>query len=60
MFTDGVLKVQPSTRPGIEPRAFWLAVRDLTNCTNLPHSESDLDLWRYKIGWIGDLVLSLN
>ena len=25
-------KVQPSTLPGIEPRTFWLAVRDLTNC----------------------------
>ena len=25
-------KAQPSTRSGIEPGTFWLAVRDLTNC----------------------------
>ena len=31
-------KVQPSTRPGIEPGTFWLAVRDLTNCANLAHT----------------------
>ena len=31
-------KVQPSTRPGIEPRTSWLAVRDLTNCANLAHT----------------------
>ena len=30
-------KVQPSTRPGIEPRTFRLAVRDLTKCANLAH-----------------------
>ena len=30
-------KVQPSTRPGIKPGTFWLAVRDLTNCANLAH-----------------------
>ena len=29
--------VYPSTRPGIEPGTFWLAVRDLTNCANLAH-----------------------
>ena len=31
-------KVQPLTRPGIEPRTFWLAVRDLTNCANVAHT----------------------
>ena len=31
-------KVQPSTRPGIEPGTSWLAVRDLTNCANLAHT----------------------
>ena len=31
-------KVQPSTRPGIEPGTCWLAVRDLTNCANLAHT----------------------
>ena len=31
-------KVQPSTRPGLEPGTSWLAVRDLTNCTNLVHT----------------------
>ena len=30
-------KVQPSTRPGLEPGTSWLAVRDLTNCANLAH-----------------------
>ena len=31
-----VAKVQPSIKPGIEPAGMtWLAVRDLTNCTNL-------------------------
>ena len=25
-------KVQPSTRPEIEPGSSWLAVRDITNC----------------------------
>ena len=30
-------KVQPLTRPGVEPRTSWLAVRNHTNCTNLPH-----------------------
>ena len=30
--------VQPLTRPGIELRTFWLAVRDLTNCANLTHT----------------------
>ena len=33
-------KVQPSTRRGIEPGTFWLAVRDLTNCANLAHADS--------------------
>ena len=28
-------KVQSSTRPGIESKTSWLAVRDLTNCVNL-------------------------
>ena len=37
LSTDGVAKVQPSTRPGIEPGTFWLVVRDLTNCANLAH-----------------------
>ena len=31
-------KVQPSTRPGIEPGTSWLAVRDLTNCTSLANT----------------------
>ena len=31
-------KVQPSTRPGIEPGTSQLAVRDLTNCANLAHT----------------------
>ena len=31
-------KVQPSTRLGIEPRTFWLAVRDFTNCASLTHT----------------------
>ena len=30
-------KVQLSTKPGTEPRTFWLVVRDLTDCANLPH-----------------------
>ena len=29
---------QPSTRPGIEPRTSWLAIRDLINCSNLTHT----------------------
>ena len=33
-------KVQPSTRPGFELGTSWLAVRDLTNCTNLAHTRS--------------------
>ena len=35
---QGRPKVQPSTLPGIEPGTFWLAVRDLTNCTKLAHT----------------------
>ena len=32
-------KVQPSRRPGIEPRIFWLGVRVLTtNCANFAHT----------------------
>ena len=34
-------KVQPSTRPGIEPGTSWLAVRDLTNCAN--HAQQHLN-----------------
>ena len=30
-------KVEPATRPGIEPGTSWLAVRDLSNCANLAH-----------------------
>ena len=29
------LKVQPSTRPGIESGSSWLAIGHLTNCVNL-------------------------
>ena len=32
-------KVQPSTRPGIEPGTSWLAVIDITNCPNLAHTK---------------------
>ena len=38
LSTDGAAKEgRPkfNSRPGIEPRTSWLAVRDLTNCANL-------------------------
>ena len=38
-------KVQPSTRPGIEPWTFWLAVGDLTSCANLAHTN-------YRWAWV--------
>ena len=34
-------KVQPLIRPGIEPRTFWLVVRDLTNSQGLFCLQSD-------------------
>ena len=33
-----------SHRPEIEPGTFWLAVRDLTNCANLVHTDSVVNL----------------
>ena len=63
LSTDGVakegrLKVQPSTRRGIEPRTFCLAVRDLTNCANLAQTDSVGNLicmwhirWSLARGW---------
>ena len=38
-------KIQPSTRPGIEPSGtFWLAIRDRTNCVNLARTRHSIQI----------------
>ena len=58
LSTHGVARVQPSTTPGIEPGTSWLAIRGLSNYTNLAH-KIDILLEGFDSIWKHIYYLSL-